>query len=1125
MPSNSFRVRFSDEPDEPKSARRREKDAIRAKRYRERRKSYTEVDCTSNPPRQHYTSPPLASITASPPITHLEVDNQSPGDINASAINNRDSEERSQTDEGFIGIEDHEEQAIYHESEERSTNTQSDDGEWNIPQFLPEDNQESADESTTSALSDLDQVTAKLLDQLQGGFHGCSAEEHSEVDDTEPPQHENRYCTLSNLFPEGLPSTLSSTRMISRDDAKQFLSDHPALLQDTFCGFSPGPSVQPRYLSLSQGSRPSADYEDTYDIDSLLCFAESLAAASRGIYFYCAPQYTQNIRTDVHLVMPKSAGHDEPRLMAAQLKDVPHFQFGRLSGANEIVIHIFFPYLQCEDKFLALTTLQFTRWFDQVFYPVLNRIMSTDYIQHIPASYQHAVAQCRAPQIENRLSETASYQAQLKLSYFLPPDALGKIWDEISKEVLKPGLQDFRDPQLYFSARGIKLQFKNRRRPSDLLSCMENFDTYLRQIIDLSYIDKTRSYVDLARERCPTQSLTRARNGSQEDSVPQVYLFRRCCLQSYLYWLYDGQIPKTGHNIYYNTMLRDACDMTTLTPLKSSLRQGGLLYSQFYSLTKEILDAAKTYPFQNTALEDLAVDPQIIKATQKIVQGNARGLRVTRQAYQTSKHRCNIALRDSRDKNFGVREEHRISWTLFQSIIRRLSFTRATLSDSTLNQPANHIWAISTSSFLDHTWRNINKFSTAFEICHALTDPTYITKEQTKVMAMFLRCLRFSIGSYDYSRHGALWWSRRDLRGGPSSSDRTVYGLGFQATLQKYGYCWIEPKIDWNELVFQSDVRENILFGVPTMQREVLKRYLHLYSFFNNCDHVDTALSLLTTHHKNISISKQLLHWLIHIILKQFRIDVLAPIHRELIPEQIPMALQGDIGFSYAQLRQVFKNPELHLVAGNHTEYKEPGLLMNFLFGYHDHLIRNHWSHKPFRILHQRARAAIGKLASQRLLGQFDQLFRRSFLLYHWIIPYPSSDGLSQTTKKGLRMWYSVDTNIISEGLDINPSLRSWVWAKKKWRRGQTPAYPIYINWNQDGWKSWISHQLRSNQHTTLSSNDDSDGEERDQADDIEKVSGYLFHGRTHLARTAKRKRFVKEVQTDCSSMDTESEG
>jgi len=61
-------------------------------------------------------------------------------------------------------------------------------------------------------------------------------------------------------------------------------------------------------------------------------------------------------------------------------------------------------------------------------------------------------------------------------------------------------------------------------------------------------------------------------------------------------------------------MLRDAANLTSLTKRRSQLRRGGLVYSQFYGSVKETIDAAKTYPFQNEAIEEIALDPVIRQA-------------------------------------------------------------------------------------------------------------------------------------------------------------------------------------------------------------------------------------------------------------------------------------------------------------------------------------------------------------------------------------------------------------------------------------------------------------------------------------------------------------------------------
>ncbi|KAH7190544.1 hypothetical protein DER44DRAFT_851604 [Fusarium oxysporum] len=301
--------------------------------------------------------------------------------------------------------------------------------------------------------------------------------------------------------------------------------------------------------------------------------------------------YGQNISTDVHLTLDRvDPDPERSRLIPSRLKDVPHFIFARAEGADFITFHLFFPHLPCSHDFNRLTDEQLSRWFDVIFYPAVRQVYSVDRLQHLPASYRHALATGRAPKVEDRLLETPSYRTQLRMAYFLPPQGLQQLWGRILAAVLQPGLQDFRDPELFVEAKGTKLLFKYPDAPSDLLAVRENFDCKLHHVLDFSHICSDRLYVDVSNETCPLH-----------DSVPspeaQTYLWRRCCIRHHLDHLYDGNIPKSGQNFYHESMLRDAGGMTTLTPPTSRLRRGGILYDQMYSLTKEIIDAARTFPF------------------------------------------------------------------------------------------------------------------------------------------------------------------------------------------------------------------------------------------------------------------------------------------------------------------------------------------------------------------------------------------------------------------------------------------------------------------------------------------------------------------------------------------------
>ncbi|KAK7592042.1 hypothetical protein V3481_006677 [Fusarium oxysporum f. sp. vasinfectum] len=455
--------------------------------------------------------------------------------------------------------------------------------------------------------SDVEYTTEKFIQQFLVGIYGCRSSKHREDlathIETEGTHNHHR---LDQLFSSNVPHTLDKPFTLSSQVHHETMRLNPNQWQELFSGhipqrFEDKPKQACLHTEHSQQTPPVV----SFDIDSILGFVTSPATAVHGIQFYSAPQYVQNISTDVHLTLDRvDPDPERPRLIPSRLKDVPHFIFARAEGADFITFHLFIPHLPCSRNFNRLTDEQLSRWFDDIFYPAVRQVYDVDRLQHLPASYRHALATCRAPKVEDRLLETPSYRTKLRMTYFLPPQGLQQLWDRILAAVRQPGLQDFRDLELFIEAKGTKLLFKYPDTPSDLLAVMENFDCKLHHVLDFSYICSDRLYIDVGKETCPLQ-----------DSVPspeaQTYLWRRCCIRNHLDHLYDGRIPKSGQNFYHESMLRDAGGMTTLTPPTSRLRRGGILYGQMYSLTKEIVDAARTFPFQNPDLRHLALDPTV----------------------------------------------------------------------------------------------------------------------------------------------------------------------------------------------------------------------------------------------------------------------------------------------------------------------------------------------------------------------------------------------------------------------------------------------------------------------------------------------------------------------------------
>ena len=115
-------------------------------------------------------------------------------------------------------------------------------------------------------------------------------------------------------------------------------------------------------------------------------------------------------------------------------------------------------------------------------------------------------------------------------------------------------------------------------------------------------------------------------------------------------WMYGGQPPKPGggRRYYSQNMLRDAASLTSVTPKRSKQREGGLIYSQFYSSAKEIVDANKQYPFINDALKEIALDPQIRRSAHQVASAHRSSVKVVKRAYLASKAWAREAIRASR---------------------------------------------------------------------------------------------------------------------------------------------------------------------------------------------------------------------------------------------------------------------------------------------------------------------------------------------------------------------------------------------------------------------------------------------------------------------------------------------
>lgn len=635
-----------------------------------------------------------------------------------------------------IRIEAHEEEQTAHWNHirgyqgniEENLETEELDKESSVYSFVSEHSYHTAasgsegnEEVTVSAHQ---HTIAKLYEQLQLGFHGCSSAQHTVRQQEHMAESGDNHYGLNEIFNDpGFPSVLAVPELISAERLARQRTPAARQWQAMFCGTSSHRST-PKNVCLHKEETRAVEPHVAFDVDSFLGFASTLALARQGIWYQPAPQMRQNMKTDVHVetnVFPDGSGPEAlARSYLAMLKDVPHFLLGRIVGAHDITVHVLFPHLASADtQFVSLTKEQLTRWLDQVFHPAVYEFCDAHYTQHLPASYRHALANSKAHQREERSAETASYQAQQSIGYHLQPEYLDRIWAKVLEIINStPGLADFREPQIFFSAKGTKLQFKTSPSRPSMLDAMENFESYLERVIDLNLVYLNRLYIDLGKEICPRVSLLSTQRRHIDDEA-QVYSWKRCCLEHYIDWIYDGQPPATGtdgQKYFSQNMLYEACSLTSLTPKRSKLREGGLIYSQFYGSVKEVSDATKCIPFNHDGLEEIALDPQIRQGAKSAAGGNRRDAKVIERAYCASKQRARSALLDSRKKSFGIREEHRISWALFQGLRELLREQDREQLEILLFDCPSYAWPVKTEAYLNFLWRSADKFATGFEV-------------------------------------------------------------------------------------------------------------------------------------------------------------------------------------------------------------------------------------------------------------------------------------------------------------------------------------------------------------------------------------------------------------------------
>jgi len=847
---------------------------------------------------------------------------------------------------------------------------------------------------------EVEKLAVRLANQLVQ-FQGCCRDCHEHFNREHADEHETHYglqTFLSESKDEalsGCPDVLGSNQIAPHDDD---LASSMTVAQKrwVFSGIhAEDPEEAPVHICLQEGETPCQTAEVTFDIDSITGFCPSLGIAKGGIRWNVMQMPVSDLQSGLHLAHRRVQffdSHGHFHSIQRPVHEIPHYTLGRLIGFEDVSLYLLFPRLYREGQQSSrLLDDDFQTWIDQVLLPAIYRHHDSAYLQHYPSSYQHGKYNSTARGVESRSRKVDALPREQLLMHFIPPDQLHAVWETIQETVEQPGLQQFKDVTILLHAKNLKTLTKG----STWEGMMTRLQTYWGEVVDEAYMSDD-FYFDVGKETCPRQTYL-----STEDvgnSLPaEILLWKKCCLDSYYNWCRNGEkLDPCQQTLYPTALLRDTVSMGVEPRANSQLRAGGLLYSQFYSSVKEVFAAGSQYPFTNTAIETLALDPQLRKTWQYVGAGLSHNPVALIKAYLYAKARCHYGIQGSMQKSFGIREEHRVSVALFNAIDRRLE--RLNLRQQRIAPAGEELPYTThpTTTVLSWYRWNINKFCVGFEMVYSLSGRQWVTWEHTRMMLMFLRCLRFSYGGGHPKEAAGCW---RDVRYAPDSNApdgfRRTEGLGFQVTMPQYGYSWFLEKIDWETMTFKAPHGQYMLFNNPSMQQAYHARYSQIRDVREDFIRVNKIQQLMQQFEGIPECQEFLEDVLQQICLCAFRKDVFQHIKRLVKKECVEEALAGKVPLCWSSVNRILRprHSPTHLVKGKRLGVQSIDVLFAWLWEWKsDQFQRKGWSEKPYRLLYRRSFETITLMRGKHHAREWKRKLKSSFVKSHWLLPYPQGD-------------------------------------------------------------------------------------------------------------------------------------
>jgi hypothetical protein len=322
---------------------------------------------------------------------------------------------------------------------------------------------------------------------------------------------------------------------------------------------------------------------------------------------------------------------------------------------------------------------------------------------------------------------------------------------------------------------------------------------------------------------------------------------------------HDSELIETRR--YHWALTRDSGSANVELRQTNSLRRnGGIAYNKAYSVNKEMFATPfKGYsPFQNSQFKALGYSQELLERwysmnSTKGMRPDAAKRRQLLKAYTTTKQRLSSTLRDSKNENYGVRQEYRITMELLRALeeedIDAVELPASSAGSSVADGQGaaggagGHMpyWVLPTNEVNAFAAAEINRWLFGLKVIigrvSAGHDGRLAASQEEQLIngvmvSALVRVLRMST-STDPSSHPSMWLGKRREREREESeaSDSDVegersrrQGLNLRACVKENGMAWfLVDLIHWNI--------------TPTFTRQAIKRLVLAANAFQKSFH------------------------------------------------------------------------------------------------------------------------------------------------------------------------------------------------------------------------------------------------------------------------------------------------